>query len=188
MPTPRRRRITPSVSARPCFLPTSAPGPSAWQLPAPAPVCTAITRIANLRSRWLQLPYGDQGLFLPANLFFRLGGFPEQPIMEDFALVRKVRRYGRVITLPQTVLTSGRRWQHLGLWRTTSINQLMIFGYYFGVAPATLARIYRQRHHKVPGPLGDLAAPFFQGQQGPPPLISTKSSLDNANQKFLAIF
>ena len=116
-----------------------------------SPGLAAITRIANLRSRWLQLPYGDQGLFLPAHLFCRLGGFPEQPIMEDFALVRKVRRYGRVITLPQTVLTSGRRWQHLGLWRTTSINQLMIFGYYLGVAPATLARIYRQRHHKVPG-------------------------------------
>lgn len=117
----------------------------------PSPGLDAITRIANLRSRWLQLPYGDQGLFLPATLFCRLGGFPEQPIMEDFALVRKVRHYGRVITLPRTVLTSGRRWQHLGLWRTTSINQLMILGYYFGVAPATLARIYRQQHHKVPG-------------------------------------
>ncbi len=56
------------------------------------PGLKAITQIANLRSRWLQLPYGDQGLFLPASLFFRLGGFPEQPIMEDFALVRKVRR------------------------------------------------------------------------------------------------
>ena len=110
----------------------------------------AITNIANLRSRWLQLPYGDQGLFLPAQLFCHLGGFPEQPIMEDFALVRQVQRHGRLITLPQTVRTSGRRWQHLGLWRTTYINQLMIFGYYLGVAPATLARIYRRSFQAAP--------------------------------------
>jgi len=83
-------------------------------------------------------------LFLQARLFRDLGGFPEQPIMEDFALVRKLQNHGRVITLPQTVLTSSRRWQQLGLWRTTYINQLMIFGYYLGVAPATLARLYRR--------------------------------------------
>jgi rSAM/selenodomain-associated transferase 2 len=104
----------------------------------------AITRIANLRSKWLQLPYGDQGLFLPARLFLDLNGFPEQPIMEDFAFVRKLQNHGRVITLPQTVITSSRRWQQLGLWRTTYINQLMVFGYYLGVAPATLARLYRR--------------------------------------------
>ncbi len=108
------------------------------------PGLSAITRIANLRSRWLQLPYGDQGLFVPANLFFHLGGFPEQAIMEDFAFVRKVQPHGRIITLPQTVLTSGRRWQHQGLWRTTYINQVMIYGYYLGVSPTTLARIYRR--------------------------------------------
>ena len=104
----------------------------------------AIARIANLRSKWLQLPYGDQGLFLPARLFLDLGGFPEQPIMEDFAFVRTLQNHGRLVTLPQTVLTSSRRWQQLGLWRTTYINQLMVFGYYLGVAPATLARLYRR--------------------------------------------
>lgn len=108
------------------------------------PGLAAITHNANLRSRWLQMPYGDQGLFLPADLFSRLGGFPEQPIMEDFAFVRQLRRHGRILTLPQAVLTSSRRWQHLGLWRTTYINQLMIFGYYTGVAPATLSRLYRR--------------------------------------------
>ena len=108
------------------------------------PGLKVMSTMANLRSRWLQLPYGDQGLFLPARLFWRLGGFPDQGIMEDFALVRQVRRYGCVVTLPQAVVTSGRRWQQLGLWRTFTINQLMIFGYYLGVAPATLARLYRR--------------------------------------------
>jgi rSAM/selenodomain-associated transferase 2 len=110
------------------------------------PGLKAISYVANVRSRWLQLPYGDQGLFLPARLFFRLGGFPSQPIMEDFALVRQLQKHGRIITLSQTVLTSHRRWQHLGVWRTFYLNQLMIFGYYVGVAPATLAGIYRQQN------------------------------------------
>jgi uncharacterized protein len=108
------------------------------------PGLKAVSTMANLRSRWLHLPYGDQGLFLPARVFWRLGGFPDQAIMEDFALVRQARQYGRVITLDQTVLTSGRRWQHLGLGRTFALNQLMIFGYYLGVAPPTLARLYRR--------------------------------------------
>jgi rSAM/selenodomain-associated transferase 2 len=123
--------------------PSISAGAFSLEIDGNCPSLNIITHIANLRSRWLQMPYGDQGLFVPANLFSRLGGFPEQPIMEDFAFVRKLQRHGRILTLPQTVLTSGRRWQRLGPWRTTSSNQLMIFGYYLGVAPATLARIYR---------------------------------------------
>jgi rSAM/selenodomain-associated transferase 2 len=110
----------------------------------PDPKLRAIAHIANLRSKWLHLPYGDQGLFLPARLFLKMGGFPEQPIMEDFVLVRRLKKYGRLITLPQTVVTSNRRWQRLGVWQTTYINQLTIFGYYLHIAPATLARLYRR--------------------------------------------
>lgn len=107
------------------------------------PGLRVIETIANLRSRFLHLPYGDQGLFLSARLFSRLRGFPDQPIMEDYVFVLHVQQHGRLLTLPQTVLTSGRRWQQKGLWRTTFINQLMIFGHHLGVAPDTLARLYR---------------------------------------------
>lgn len=129
----RRALQTPGVSA----------GAFSLAIAGDRPGLHAIAAIANRRSRWLQLPYGDQGLFLRARLFFRLGGFPELPIMEDFALVKAIQRHGRLLTLPQTVITSGRRWEQVGLWRTTWINQLMIFGYYLGIAPATLARLYR---------------------------------------------
>jgi uncharacterized protein len=119
-------------------------GAFSLEIAGKGPGLRAIGRLANLRSRWLQLPYGDQGLFLPARLFDRLGGFPEQPFMEDFVFIRRLRDHGRLLTLPQLVVTSGRRWQQLGIWRTTYINQLMIFGYYLGVAPQTLARLYRR--------------------------------------------
>jgi rSAM/selenodomain-associated transferase 2 len=94
------------------------------------------------RSRWLQLPYGDQGLFLRADDFRCLGGFPALPIMEDFALVQQLRRRGRIARVPLAVITSARRWQRLGVGRTTLINQIMVVGYSLGIPPGHLARWY----------------------------------------------
>lgn len=94
------------------------------------------------RSRWLQLPYGDQGLFLRADRFRCLGGFPALPIMEDVALVQQLRQRGRIARVPLSVLTSARRWQRLGVIRTTLINQIMVLGYSLGIPPSRLARWY----------------------------------------------
>jgi hypothetical protein len=97
----------------------------------------------NLRSALLQLPYGDQGLFLEKRVFEAMGGFPEMPIMEDFVFMRRLRKRGRIVTLPEAVLTSARRWQELGVLRTLVVNQLMILGYIAGVPVERLARLYR---------------------------------------------
>jgi len=102
-----------------------------------------IERVANWRSRWLGLPYGDQALFIRRRSFAALGGFPEQEIMEDFALARRIKKLGKIELLELAVLTSGRRWQRLGIIRTTLINQLIILGYFLGIAPARLAGWYR---------------------------------------------
>ncbi len=96
------------------------------------------------RSRWLGLPYGDQALALGRETFEKLGGFPEQPIMEDYSLVRQLQRCGRIHLLASAVTTSPRRWQRLGLLRTTLINQLIVLGWHTGVAPERLARFYHQ--------------------------------------------
>ncbi|MGB3202031.1 MAG: TIGR04283 family arsenosugar biosynthesis glycosyltransferase [Nodosilinea sp.] len=97
----------------------------------------------NLRSRLLQMPYGDQGLFVTAEVFHQLGGFPDLPMMEDFELVRQLRKLGRVAIAPEAVVTSDRRWRRLGILRTTLANQAMIIGYLLGVDPHRLARWYR---------------------------------------------
>ena len=99
---------------------------------------------ANLRSRLLQLPYGDQSLFIHKTDFESLGGFPEIPIMEDYIFVQRAKRKGKVRTLPQTVTTSARRWQNLGPVKTTVINQLIILGYRLGISPEKLASFYRR--------------------------------------------
>jgi hypothetical protein len=100
-------------------------------------------RMVNRRARARQLPYGDQGLFVRREVFLELGGFPDQPIMEDYELVRRLRRHGRVVLAPGTVTTSGRRWEQHGIVKTTLINQLMLLAYYLGVSPERLARWYR---------------------------------------------
>ena len=99
---------------------------------------------ANLRSRVLQMPYGDQGLGIAAALFERIGGFPDLPIMEDFELVRRLHSRGRIMILPAAVRTSPRRWLNVGVGRTTLINQAIVCAYLAGVPPQKLARLYRR--------------------------------------------
>jgi uncharacterized protein len=101
-----------------------------------------IERGTNWRSRWLQLPYGDQALFLERERFETLGGFPELPLLEDYVFVRRLRRQGQVGLSDQRVTTSARRWQRLGPARTTLINQGILLGYHLGIPVQQLAHWY----------------------------------------------
>ena len=107
-----------------------------------------VERAANLRSRLCELPYGDQGLFLRAELFRSLGGFAELPLLEDLELVRRLRRQGRIVTAPLSVLTSARRWESLGVVRTTLLNQLFLLAYLLGMPPRRIASWYSQPNPK----------------------------------------
>lgn len=103
-----------------------------------------VKRLVRLRCEILQRPYGDQGLFLPAEVFRRVGGFPDRPLAEDLALVTRLRKLGRIAMAPAAAVTSDRRWRRSGVLRTTLMNQLMLAGLYCGVQPARLARWYRR--------------------------------------------
>jgi rSAM/selenodomain-associated transferase 2 len=103
-----------------------------------------IEKMVNGRSSFFALPYGDQAIFLKAAIFEQVGGFPNLPIMEDFELMRHLKREGRITILPASVITSGRRWQKLGVVKTTLINQLVIGGYFLGVSPDKLVNFYRR--------------------------------------------
>ncbi len=102
-----------------------------------------VEKMVNVRSRFLSMPYGDQAIFLKAATFHDVGGFPDIPIMEDFEMMLRLRRRGRIAIVRASVLASGRRWQKLGVVKTTLINQLIIAGYFLGVPPAQLVRWYR---------------------------------------------
>ena len=99
--------------------------------------------LANFRSKILQMPYGDQGFFVTKDMFFSVGAFPLQPIMEDFELVRRLKKRGEIAIIPLCATTSARRWKKLGILKTTAINQAIIIGYLLGVSPEKLANWYR---------------------------------------------
>ncbi len=111
---------------------------------SPARGLRFIEKMANLRARYLQLPYGDQALFMRRDLFNKTGGFPDLPIMEDFELIRRLKRRGDIILLPQTVRTSARRWLQVGIFKTWLINQFIIAAYFLGISPRRLCRWYRR--------------------------------------------
>lgn len=103
---------------------------------------------ANLRSRFGQLPYGDQALFVRRDLFETLGGYPDEPFLEDVKLVRALRHYGRLVLVPEAVQTSGRRWLNEGVVYTTTRNNVIMILFFCGVAPATLKRWYTDWHRR----------------------------------------
>jgi len=107
------------------------------------PGLRVIEWLANFRSICMGMPYGDQAIFIAADRFDRAGGFPEIPIMEDFAFMRRLRSRGRIGIARTAVTSSARRYDEYGFWRTTCINQLMIIAYLGGISPARLARWYR---------------------------------------------
>ncbi|RJX34561.1 MAG: glycosyltransferase [Desulfarculus sp.] len=126
-------------------LPGVAAGAFAFRLDVRSAGLRLIELGVAARCLLAQMPYGDQGLFLRREVFARLGGFPELPLMEDVALVRNLRRLGRVATSPAPAVTSARRWQGRGALRTTLLNSILLAGFYAGLPATTLHRL-RQRH------------------------------------------
>ena len=107
-----------------------------------------IETLVKMRSHLFSLPYGDQAIFLTKQAFQDVEGFPQLPIMEDFELIQRLKHRGKIAIAPERVITSNRRWQKLGVWKTTLINQLVIAGYYLGIPPDKLSRFYRRRGKK----------------------------------------
>jgi hypothetical protein len=98
---------------------------------------------ANLRSRMLGLPYGDQGLVVSRSTYDRVGGCADVPLMEDVLLARALRKAGGVTLGREHVVASARRWQRDGVWRRSVSNLILLARFLLGAEPETLARRYR---------------------------------------------
>ncbi len=98
--------------------------------------------LADLRSRYSGLPYGDQALFVRRKIFAEVGGFPEQPLMEDLELSRRLRRRGRIVIVRSRVRVSGRRFLRHPLRDTLLVNLFPLL-YRLGVPAQRLARYYQ---------------------------------------------
>ena len=100
---------------------------------------------ANGRSRWRQLPYGDQGLLLERSLYERAGGIAPLPLMEDLEFMQRLRRHGAIRLLAGALSVSDRRWRTLGVWRTTWLNARLRRRWRRGQDPQLLAAEYYGR-------------------------------------------
>lgn len=99
-------------------------------------------RLADIRSRYTRLPYGDQAVFVRRSAFLQVGGFPEIPLMEDLELALRLSRIGKIGRANAEVTVSGRRFlEHPA--RDTAIVNLFPLMYRSGVSPERLATYYR---------------------------------------------
>ncbi len=102
----------------------------------------------NRRSRLTGIATGDQGLFLGRAAWEAVGGFPDQPLMEDVEIcVRLGKLYPRAAraVLAAPIFTSGRHWEKRGVWGTIFLMWRLRWQYFFGADPALLHQRYYGR-------------------------------------------
>jgi rSAM/selenodomain-associated transferase 2 len=105
-----------------------------------------VSALINLRSRLSGIATGDQAIFVRTSLFQQLGGYADQPLMEDIELCRRLKALpaaGAPACLRTRVATSGRRWQQHGVWRTIFLMWRLRWRYWRGESPDRLAQDYR---------------------------------------------
>jgi rSAM/selenodomain-associated transferase 2 len=101
-----------------------------------------VGHMISLRSRLSRVATGDQAIFIRREIFNKLGGYPEIPLMEDVALSRALKRAGQVVCLKSRVTTSARRWKKEGVCRTIFKMWVLKSLYLLGVSPFRLKRFY----------------------------------------------
>ncbi len=106
------------------------------------PALRLVELAVELRSRWRQLPYGDQGLLLARRLHDAAGGIAPLPLMEDLEFVQRLRRQARIGTLAPALWVNGRRWRRLGVWQTVLANARLRRAWRGGTPAAQLAARY----------------------------------------------
>lgn len=140
-----------------CWLPAEASTAIEQTLSDPAVICGCFAQQIDGEDRcyrWLERgnafrvkrlgwAYGDQALFFRRDQFLEQGGFPEIPFLEDWSLVRRLKRLGRIALVGEPrVHVDPRRWQQRGVVRQTVRNWMIVLAALCGVSPTRLARFY----------------------------------------------
>lgn len=102
-----------------------------------------ISVMMNLRSRLSGIATGDQALFITRRAFDQVGGFPDQPLMEDIEISRRLLALSRPACIAQCAAPSGRRWEANGVWRTIVLMWRLRWDYWRGVPVQKLAEAYK---------------------------------------------
>lgn len=106
------------------------------------PMLGVIARCMNLRSRLTGIATGDQAMFVRREAFLQSGGFPDILLMEDIAYSRALKAISAPLCLRERVITSGRRWETYGTFRTILKMWGLRLAFFLGADPARLAKAY----------------------------------------------
>jgi rSAM/selenodomain-associated transferase 1 len=109
-----------------------------------------IAAMMNWRSAWSGICTGDQGMFIRRDVFDSLGGFANQPLMEDIEFSKRLKRIAWPVRIRTTVTTSARRWETRGVWRTIGLMWRLRLAYFLGASPQVLAAQYGYRPAPAP--------------------------------------
>lgn len=120
---------------------------SAWgfffiRLDSPRAIFRIVERLMNWRSYYSRIATGDQCLFVKRELFERLGGYAEIPLMEDIELSKRLKRTGRPLVALARATTSARKWEREGVASTILLMWRLRLAYFFGADPANLVQKY----------------------------------------------
>ena len=108
-----------------------------------SPMFRLISAMMNLRSRLTGIATGDQAIFVRRADFDAVGGFPDQDLMEDIEISRRLKYHSRPLCLRGPAITSGRRWEARGVWRTILLMWRFRLLYWLGTPANKLAERYR---------------------------------------------
>ncbi|QCF25724.1 glycosyltransferase [Hydrocarboniclastica marina] len=106
------------------------------------PELRMIERMMSWRSRLTGIATGDQAMFVRRQTLVSVGGFPEIPLMEDVELSKRLRQRSRPYCVSSPVITSSRRWEQHGVWRTVILMWRLRFDYWRGTPPEELTKRY----------------------------------------------
>jgi rSAM/selenodomain-associated transferase 2 len=108
-----------------------------------------ISRVVELRSMISQIPYGDQGIFVKREVFERINGFKNIPLMEDIDFGRRLKKEGRICISRQKIKTCARAWERYGILRTTLRNWIYVTLFFMGYPPQKLYERYYRRNIRI---------------------------------------
>lgn len=112
------------------------------------PMLKVVGYMINGRSRLTGIATGDQAIFMTKALFEQIGGYPDQPLMEDIELCKRLKNIAKPACLKEKVVTSSRRWQQYGTWRTIFLMWHLRFDYWRGVSADDIKRRYYKNHNE----------------------------------------
>ena len=103
-----------------------------------------ISFFINARSCLTKVSTGDQGIFVSREAYEAVGGIPNIALMEDVAFTKKLRKLGKVACLKDTLVTSSRRWEKFGVFKTVYLMWKLRLLFWLGMSPDKLAKMYKE--------------------------------------------